>query len=90
MKTKLTTMLVVTAMLLTAAAPPAFAATGSSSLDLDVTQDADGTATVTVTRNGTAVENASVIVTADETYAGTGNYTTDANGTVSSPSPALR
>ncbi|WP_135827642.1 hypothetical protein [Halorussus halobius] len=46
-------------------------------------------ATVTVTRNGSAVANASVTVEAavDGSYAGTGEYETGANGTVSLPDP---
>ncbi|MFC6988898.1 hypothetical protein ACFQJD_09565 [Haloplanus sp. GCM10025708] len=59
--------------------------TPADGLAVDVTQNADGAATVTVTRNGDAVENASVNVTADGDYAGVGTYATDANGTVSSP-----
>jgi len=55
--------------------------------DLGVTvDDADGEPTVTVTENGTAVENATVNVSvvdpANESYAGASEYTTDANGTV--------
>jgi hypothetical protein len=49
---------------------------------------ADGTATVTVTRDDVAVDNATVTVTSDAPYAGNGKYTTDANGTVSLPEPA--
>ena len=52
-------------------------------------EDADGEPTVTVTENDTAVENATVIVSvvdeANESYAGTGQYQTDANGTVPLP-----
>ena len=76
------------ALLLVASVAPAVAAEGD--LAVAVEQDADGGAAVTVTHNGTAVENASVVVeTADGnvTYAGEGNYTTDANGTVELPAP---
>jgi len=59
--------------------------TEAEPLSLDVRQDESGAVTVTVADNGTAVENATVNVTAAEndTYAGTGEYETDANGTVS-------
>ncbi|MEF8773381.1 MAG: hypothetical protein V5A23_00925 [Halobacteriales archaeon] len=78
-----------------AAAP---AAAGSTDLSVSVTQNDDGSATVTVTESVTennttstsSVENASVIVEVlDEnaTYEGAGNYTTDENGTVSLPAP---
>jgi hypothetical protein len=54
-------------------------------LALDVA-NTDGDPVVTVTDNGTAVENASVTVATaagqNVTYAGEGDYTTDANGTV--------
>ncbi|WP_066413156.1 DNA primase [Halorubrum aethiopicum] len=55
-------------------------------------EDVDGEPTVTVTENDTAVENATVIVSvaddeANASYAGTGEYATDENGTVSLPAP---
>jgi len=61
--------------------------------DLGVTVDgADEDPTVTVTENDTAVENATVSVSvvdpADESYAGTGTYETDTNGTVDLDAPA--
>lgn len=59
-------------------------------LSVSVDQADDGSATVTVTENDTAVENASVgVETVDEnvTYDGEGNYTTDVNGTVGLPAP---
>ena len=60
-------------------------------LGVAVEQDADGTATVTVTENDTAVENATVVVSVvdaeNESYAGAGEYETDANGTVELPAP---
>ncbi|OYR60339.1 DNA primase [Halorubrum ezzemoulense] len=70
------------------------AATGVAAADggLEVAvDDADGEPTVTVTENDTAVENATVVVSVvddgDEnaSYAGTGEYETDANGTVDLP-----
>ena len=76
-------------VLLVSAVAPAAVAAQSGSLSVDVTQDDEtGDATVTVTSNGTAVENATVNVTTENgTYAGTGEYTTGANGTVSLPEP---
>ncbi|WP_096396187.1 DNA primase [Halorubrum trapanicum] len=60
-------------------------------LGVGVEQDADGTATVTVTENDTAVENATVVVSVvdaeNESYPGTGEYETDANGTVDLEAP---
>lgn len=60
-------------------------------IDLDVAVDgADDDPIVTVTDGNETVENASVTVeTVDEnaTYAGVGNYSTDANGTVDLPVP---
>lgn len=64
---------------------------GAEELDVTVEQAEDGSATVTVTNeNETGVENASVTVeTTDEnaTYEGTGNYTSDDNGTVDLAAP---
>lgn len=77
---------VVFAALGLALVPAATAAEG----DVQVDQAADGSATVTVTDNGTAVEGADVTVeTTDEnaSYAGAGTYATDANGTVGLPAP---
>ena len=56
-------------------------------LAVDVAQQSDGTATVTVTDDGTAVENASVNVTADVAYEGTGTYESGVDGTVELPNP---
>jgi len=58
-------------------------------VEVGVDQVDDGNATVTVTANNTAVENATVLVeTVDNaTYAGTGEYLTDENGTVGLPAP---
>jgi hypothetical protein len=57
----------------------------NDSLAVDVAANDDRSATVTVTQYGTAVENATVNVTADGNYTGTGEYETDDNGTVSLP-----
>jgi uncharacterized GH25 family protein len=59
-------------------------------LDLTVEQATGQPATVTVTADNETVENATVsveTVDANATYEGTGNYTTDANGTVQLPAP---
>ena len=71
------------------------AMTGVAAADghLEVAVDDDGAQpTVTVTdENGTAVENATVNVSAvdaeNESYAGAGSYESDANGTVELPAP---
>ncbi|ESS03054.1 MAG: hypothetical protein A07HR67_02564 [uncultured archaeon A07HR67] len=70
------------------------AMTGVAAADGDLgvaVDDTDGEPTVTVTANETAVENATVTVTAadaaNESYAGTGEYTTDENGTIALPAP---
>ncbi|MFC6824928.1 hypothetical protein [Halopelagius fulvigenes] len=74
-------------VLLAAAVVPA-AVSAAPTVETDVEQDPDtGTAVVTVVQNGTAVENATVEVTTEGNYSGTGNYTTDANGTVALPEP---
>jgi hypothetical protein len=82
-----------------AVAPATAGAAGANaSLSVDVSQSSGGSATVTVTEsvttnNSTAtapVENATVDVTVlddDTTYDGAGTYATDANGTVSLPTP---
>lgn len=91
--TQRTTLAIVLATLLVAATavPAAVAAqTAGSTLTVDVAQDANGAVTVTVSDNGTAVENATVSVdTVDEnaSYAGEGAHETDANGTVDLPAP---
>ena len=76
------------AVLLLAAVAPGFAAATDGSFSVGVTQDKSDV-TVAVTHNDTAVENASVTVTAlnNSSYAGEGTYTTDANGTVSLSAP---
>ncbi|PHQ46609.1 hypothetical protein DJ68_06400 [Halorubrum sp. C3] len=60
-------------------------------LEVAVDTDADGTATVEVTENDTAVENATVVVSVvdaeNDSYAGAGEYETDANGTVDLEAP---
>lgn len=74
---------VLTAGAVTATADETTAAT------LDVTQADDGSATVTVTENETAVANSTVVVEAVENYSyvGAGEYHTDENGTVELPAP---
>jgi hypothetical protein len=57
-------------------------------LDVEVTQNDDRTATVTVTRGPAAVENATVVVESEDDYAGNGTYETDENGTVDLPAPS--
>jgi len=61
-------------------------AAAEGDLDVTVEGDADGEQTVTVTENDTGVEgatvNVSVVDPANESYNGTGEYVTDANGTV--------
>lgn len=77
-------------MLVVAAVAPAVgtAVASDGSLGVGVTQADDGTATVTVTHNGSAVQNATVEVSTDNaSYAGNGTYQTDENGTVSLPAP---
>lgn len=59
---------------------------GNQSLGVGVQQGAGGV-TVSVSQNGSASENATVRVAAKTTYAGTGEYLTDAAGTVSLPVP---
>ncbi len=56
-------------------------------LAVDVVQNSDGTATVTVSDDGSAVENATVNVTSDVAYDGNGTYETAADGTVGLPAP---
>lgn len=77
-------------VLLGALAPAVVGATSGSATELtiDVAQNGSDVA-VAVTSNGTAVENASVTVTAldNSSYAGEGTYTTDANGTVGLSAP---
>lgn len=76
------------AVLILSVAAPAFAAVEDDGLSVGVSQNDD--VVVTVTSNGTAVENASVSVNAlnNSTYAGVGSYTTDVNGTVSLATPS--
>lgn len=59
-------------------------------LSVSVDQADDGTATVFVTDNASAVQNATVNVTVDDenvSYDGAGEYTTDDNGTVDLSAP---
>jgi hypothetical protein len=82
------TTLVAAAVLLAGLPAGAVAATGD--LAIDVTEHEDGSATVTVTDNGSAAANATVAVDANATndsYAGEGTYEADGNGTVSLPAP---
>ncbi|MGB9930390.1 hypothetical protein [Haloarcula amylolytica] len=74
---------------LAAAADSAGNTDAGNTLAVGVSQADDGSATVTVTQNETGVENASVAVeTADNaSYAGTGTYATDSDGTVGLPAP---
>jgi hypothetical protein len=74
---------------LAAAADSAGNTDAGNTLAVGVSQADDGSATVSVTQNETGVENASVAVeTADNTsYAGTGTYATDSDGTVGLPAP---
>lgn len=81
----------VAAMMLLSVAAPAFAGSAvatDGSLSVGVTQNDDGSATVTVTHNNSSVDNATVSVTAaNASYDGEGTYTTDSAGTVSLPAP---
>ncbi|WP_396612406.1 hypothetical protein ACH9L7_03765 [Haloferax sp. S1W] len=86
---KLTTAVMVVAMLTVAMVPATVgAASAEATVDIGVTQDAEtGNATVTVVQNQSAVENATVVVESNESYSGNGTYETDANGTVELPNP---
>ncbi|WP_199174744.1 hypothetical protein [Halegenticoccus soli] len=78
------------AVLLAAAVAPASVgvAAADGGVEVAIEQDGDGgAATVSVTRDGGAVEGAPVAVSADRDYAGVGNYTTGENGTVGLPAP---
>lgn len=62
--------------------------TAAADLSVGVEQAPEtGEAVVTVTRDDTVVENATMTVTAESAYAGNGTYGTDANGTVVLPEP---
>lgn len=63
------------------------AALDGSQLDIALVQHDDYTATVTVTRGDTPIENATVEIWSDDGYAGNGTYTTDADGNVSLVAP---
>ncbi|QOS11898.1 uncharacterized protein HfgLR_08785 [Haloferax gibbonsii] len=85
------TVVMVVAMLAVAMVPGTVGAASTDALQVGVTQDADtGDATVTVTRNETAVENATVVVESSGNYSGNGTYATGANGTVDLPNPQER
>jgi len=86
-RTKHVLLVAVVALVALGAVAGVAAADGDLSIGID---DADDDPVVTVTDGNETVENASVTVeTVEEnaTYAGTGNYTTDANGTVDLPVP---
>ncbi|MDQ2073960.1 hypothetical protein RBH20_15600 [Haloarcula sp. H-GB4] len=96
MRTKLFALYAAVGLILLAVGPGLAAAADSAgntsagnTLAVGVSQADDGSATVSVTQNETGVENTSVAVeTADNTsYAGSGNYTTDSDGTVGLPAP---
>jgi len=81
------------AVLVTVVALGAVTGAAAAEGDLGVTIDGvTGEPTVTVTENDTAVANATVTVSladaSNVSYAGTGTYTTDANGTVGLPPAA--
>ena len=69
-----------------AAVPMAASAATDRSVDVEQNPDT-GEAVVTVTANGTVVENETVTVSSESAYAGTGTYDTDENGTVVLPEP---
>jgi hypothetical protein len=81
--------LVVALFVAAVAAVPGGAAAADGGLHVSGEQADDGTVTVTVTDNETAVANASVTVDAlnNSTYAGEGGYETGENGTVTLPAP---
>ena len=92
MQSKLFAVLATVGLVLSALGPgvaTVAADTTTDSLEVEVDQAEDGSATVTVTDNETAAENASVSVEALEngSYNGTGDYSTDENGTVELPAP---
>ncbi len=72
---------------LTGAVAADSAGNATGNLSVGVAQDDSGETTVSVTRNGTDVANASVLVEADDTYVGTGDYTADDDGEVELPAP---
>jgi hypothetical protein len=89
MNTKRTGVILMAAVLLVSAVAPAAVSAQSASLSVDVTQDGEtDVAAVTVTSNGTAVENATVEVTAADGYAGAGEYETGVDGAVVLPAPS--
>lgn len=84
---RLLAMTLVVVVALAALAPLGTAAAESDADDLELVVSDDGV--VSVTSNGTAVENATVDVTVDddETYDGADTYTTDEDGEVHLPEP---
>ena len=96
MRTKLFALYAAVGLALLAVGPGLAAAADSAgntdvgnTLAVGVSQADDGSATVSVTQNETGVGNASVVVETADTasYVGTGNYTTDDDGTVGLPAP---
>ncbi|WP_135303394.1 hypothetical protein [Haloarcula amylovorans] len=93
MRTKLLALTAAIGMVLFAVGPGVATAaaetTDDGTLAVGVSQAGNQAATVTVTDNGSAVENASVSVEAldNDTYEGTGDYATDENGTVELSTP---
>ncbi|UTF54026.1 hypothetical protein [Natronosalvus rutilus] len=86
----LTAAVLAAAMILSVLAPlgAAAMASGDSPLTIDVDQTDD--VVVTIERNGTAADNATLEVTPsdeNDSYAGNGTYTADENGTVALPTP---
>ncbi|WP_232686885.1 hypothetical protein [Halobacterium zhouii] len=83
------TLLVVALVVVGSIAAVSGGAAAASAVTVDGEQADDGTVTVTVTQNGTAVSNATVEVEAlnNTTYAGVGTYTTGENGTVGLTAP---
>lgn len=81
--------LLVVALVVGSVAAVSGGAVAATALTVDGEQTDDGTVTVTVTQNGTAVSNATVEVEAlnNTTYAGVGNHTAGENGTAGLPAP---
>ncbi|WP_162562454.1 hypothetical protein [Salinigranum rubrum] len=89
MRRKLTAILLTAMLVMTAFSPAAVSAQETeTSLGVSLAQDpTTGNATVTVTSDGTPVEDATVNVTSGVTYAGEGTYTTDTEGSIELPNP---
>ncbi|WP_311173785.1 hypothetical protein [Halobellus ordinarius] len=80
------TIAVVLAVVGMAAFPMAAGAATDVAVDIEQSPET-GAALVTVTENGSAVENATVNVSSESAYAGNGSYDTNENGTVALPNP---